>query len=186
MACCGWMLAVSPSFANRGISAGFSIWRARWNRGRVCSPPREHDGVRLIADGMARDGEPMACRPVEIRLDLVGRVTERAVKSGNISEYGIEQNAERVFSEPSEIIFIAPTWPSPSLPGSSTPVFQPASIASSSRSGYTPASTRNPRMPWVNEPSQSMPVQAESLASRGRGDAAENRRVHVSTFSAIS
>ena len=26
MACCGWMLAVSPSFANRGISAGFSIW----------------------------------------------------------------------------------------------------------------------------------------------------------------
>ena len=60
----------------------------------VCARRRvEHDGVRLIADGMACDGEPMACRHVEIRLDLVGRVTERAVKVG---EYiGIRHRAER-------------------------------------------------------------------------------------------
>ena len=89
----------------------------------------EHDGVRFVADGMTGDVEAMFGGEPHIRFDLLGGVAQRAVgfrrnariRCGAVGGSGVERA--------SEIIFIAPTWPKPWLPGSSSPVCQPSSMA---------------------------------------------------------
>ncbi len=82
------------------------------------------------------------------------------------SEYGVQHQAVRVFSDPSEITLSGPMVTSGLQPGSCWPVRSPAARNASSVSTYAPTRTRSSSAPAVARAGHSSTAWSNSRSTR--------------------